>query len=197
MNIYLDTQKRSKLSDFFLSISQTHSCLLKEALKATKFTLADRQKCTYLTVNKSGKYIILQVGTVMKNVIISTAVKSRSIVKFYILGWLLAFLTFIIWIFENQVFNVSSICFRYHQIYTNKQTNKHTNKNNHNLQRVSRDFIKSKIKHSRSIYQLIKFLQTFTTSSFFHSKFPQLTPSLKLPKQMSSKLKKKLEKIYD
>ena len=92
-----------------------------------------------------------------------------------------------------QAFALDTIRF----ILTNKQTNKHTNKNNHNLQRVSRDFIKSKIKHSRSIYQLIKFLQTFTTSSFFHSKFPQLTPSLKLPKQMSSKLKKKLEKIYD
>ena len=65
-------------------------------------------------------------GNSHENVIISTAVKSRSIVKFYILGWLLAFLTFNIWIFENQVFNVSSICFRYHQIYTNKQTNKQT-----------------------------------------------------------------------
>ena len=67
-----------------------------------------------------------------KQMIISTAVKSMSIVFYVILKTvfrrlILIFLVHFIWIFENNILNVLSICFIYHENRTNKQKKKQSN----------------------------------------------------------------------
>ena len=58
----------------------------------------------------------------------------------YVRRLILLFLIYFIWIFENQVLDVSSIYFTYHENLKNKQTKN----NNQNLQRISCswDFVK-------------------------------------------------------
>ena len=65
------------------------------------------------------------------------------------------FLIYFILISENGLFNIFSICFKYHE----SQTNKQTNNNRHNLQRVFGTCSKS---------TLVKILETiyFATSNF-------------------------------
>ena len=73
-----------------------------------------------MTASKSEKYIIFQAGAVIaviKNMVISTAVKSRSTV----LEANIYLSDIFFWIFENQEFNIRNIWFRYHENQTNKQ----------------------------------------------------------------------------
>ena len=99
---------------------------------------------------------MLQVRAVMKNMIISIVVKIRSIVFYFVLSTAFyeastIFLIFFIWIFENQVFNVSNICFRVYENLTNKQTE------NNNITMYKQFFdtcIKSKKQHIYSMHKI-------------------------------------------
>ena len=85
----------------FFSLITTRTFRLGESLKATQiYFYWQTQKCLYLTTNKSEKYTMFRAGAVVKKY--SYQLSIIFLIWFYLDIW-------------NQIFNVSSICFRYYK----------------------------------------------------------------------------------
>ena len=75
--------KLSILRPIFIDVTH-RNFRLGESLKTAQAIFIDRHKCTYLTVKKSGKYI--PGWSSHKNIIINTAVQSKSNMFYVILS---------------------------------------------------------------------------------------------------------------
>ena len=95
---------------------------------------------------------------------------SGKAILFSMLILILIFLIYYIWMFKNQVRNVSSSRFKRHVKQTNKQTNKQKNKQKRIIPTYKNEFLgtyihlKSSIK--QSMYQQVKILQNSCFATF-------------------------------